>query len=71
MDGQQRITAIKDFYDNRLVLEDLEIWPELNGMQYSDLPTQVKASIDRKSISSIVLLKKNNPLDQQARFCVN
>jgi hypothetical protein len=31
MDGQQRITAIKDFFGNNLVLTGLEQWPELNG----------------------------------------
>ena len=30
MDGQQRITALHDFYDNRLELTGLELWPELN-----------------------------------------
>ena len=34
MDGQQRITAIKDFYSNNLELTGLELWPELNGRTY-------------------------------------
>jgi hypothetical protein len=68
MDGQQRVTAIKDFYDNNLELEGLEIWPELNGMRYTELPTQVKAGIDRRSISSIVLLRESAPLDEQAKL---
>lgn len=36
MDGQQRITAIQDFYDDKLKLTGLEIWPELNGKTYKN-----------------------------------
>lgn len=66
MDGQQRITAIKDFYENKLKLAGLELWPELNGMRYTDLPTKVRAGIDRRSISSIVLLKESAPDEEEA-----
>jgi hypothetical protein len=34
MDGQQRITALRDFYSNKLKLTGLEQWPELNGRTY-------------------------------------
>src|SRR5579863_5365906 len=39
MDGQQRITAIFEFYTNQLELEGLEQWPELNGRRYEKLPS--------------------------------
>ncbi|WP_152903448.1 DUF262 domain-containing protein, partial [Serratia marcescens] len=42
MDGQQRISAIKAFYSNELVLEGLERWPELNGRTYSKLPKAIQ-----------------------------
>ena len=35
MDGLQRITAIKEFYEDKYALEGLEIWPELNSKKYS------------------------------------
>jgi hypothetical protein len=66
MDGQQRITAISDFYTNRFSLTGLELWPELNGMQYANLPSKVKMGIDRRSISSIVLLKESAPNSEEA-----
>lgn len=66
MDGQQRITALKDFYDNKLRLKGLQYWPELNGRYYHNLPTLVKAGIDRRSISSIVMLKESAPQDEEA-----
>jgi hypothetical protein len=59
MDGQQRITAIYDFYTNKLKLEGLEQWPELNGRIYDNLPPEIKKGIDRRSISYIVLLKES------------
>ena len=59
MDGQQRITAINDFYQNNLKLTGLELWSELNGRTYQELPTKIKAGIDRRSISSIVLITES------------
>src|ERR1035437_4919406 len=59
MDGQQRITAILDFYSNILTLEGLEQWPELNGRKYDTLPSEIKRGLDRRSISYIVLLKES------------
>lgn len=59
MDGQQRITAIRDFYNNEFELEGLEYWPELNGRRYENLPEVIRAGIDRRSLSSIVLLRES------------
>jgi hypothetical protein len=66
MDAQQRITAIQDFYENRLTLNGLERWPELNGRSYQQLPSKIRAGIDRRSISSIVLLKESAQDDEEA-----
>jgi hypothetical protein len=66
MDGQQRITAIKAFYDNELALKGLERWPELNGLTYLKLPPKIKAGIDRRSISYIVLLTESAATDEDA-----
>jgi hypothetical protein len=68
MDGQQRITAVGDFYNNRFALTQLDLWPELNGMKYSDLPNKIRAGLDRRSISSIVLLKESAPEEEDAVF---
>lgn len=58
MDGLQRLTAISEFYNSKFKLEGLEEWPELNGLKYSDLPTQVRKGIDRRYLSSMILLKE-------------
>jgi len=59
MDGQQRITAIFEFYTNRYKLEGLQQWPELNGRIYDTLPSEIRKGLDRRSISYIVLLKES------------
>jgi len=59
MDGQQRISAIVDFYENRFKLKGLEQWPELNGLIYDRLPSEIRRGLDRRSISYIVLLKES------------
>lgn len=66
MDGQQRITALQAFYDNSLRLTGLESWAELNGRSYRTLPAKVRSGLDRRSISSIVLLKESAPTDEAA-----
>lgn len=66
MDGQQRITAVSDFYKNRFKLKGLDLWPELNGLTYSELPNKIRAGLDRRSISSIVLLKESAPDEEDA-----
>jgi hypothetical protein len=68
MDGQQRISAIRDFYENRFSLTGLEMWPELNGRQYHNLPEKLKAGVDRRSITSIVLLKESTADEEEASF---
>lgn len=59
MDGQQRITAVRDFYANLFPLQGLEQWPELNGRVYEKLPDEIRKGLDRRSISYIVLLKES------------
>jgi hypothetical protein len=59
MDGQQRITTIKDFYNNEFKLKGLQLWPELNGKSYSTLPSKIRDGIDRRSISYFVLMKES------------
>ena len=68
MDGLQRLTAIASFYDDGFELEGLEKWPELNGRKYSKLPKLVKQGIDRRYISSIILLHETAKSDDDADY---
>lgn len=67
MDGLQRLTAISEFYDNRLALSGLEEWSELNGRTYRTLPDAVRRGVDRRYLSSVVLLQEtaSNPEEAQ------
>lgn len=56
MDGQQRLSSIIEFYENRLKLSGLEEWESLNGKTFSDLPPLLKKAFDRRRISATVLL---------------
>lgn len=58
MDGLQRLTAIHDFYSDAFALEGLSEWSELNGRTYSTLPEKVREGIDRRYLSSVILLKE-------------
>jgi hypothetical protein len=42
------------------------MWPELNGRQYHNLPDKLKAGVDRRSITSIVLLKESTADEEEA-----
>jgi hypothetical protein len=66
MDGLQRISTIIDFYNDKLELSDLDEWSELNGRKYSELPEKIKEGIDRRYLSSIILLKESAKDDLQA-----
>lgn len=67
MDGLQRLTAISDFYRDSLLLEGLEEWTELNGRRYSNLPEQIRRGVDRRYLSSIILLHETARDDTEAQ----
>ena len=66
MDGRQRLTALSDFYADKLELTGLQYWSALDGRKYSQLPTKVRDGIDRRYISSIILLKETAASEEQA-----
>ncbi|MFJ7154489.1 DUF262 domain-containing protein [Streptomyces sp. NPDC101118] len=67
MDGLQRLSTLAGFYNDELELTELEYWKELEGMTYSSLPTQLRQGIDRRYLSSIVLLYETASNDEQAQ----
>ncbi len=66
MDGRQRLTALSDFYDDKFALTGLQYWSDLDGRKYSKLPSKVRDGIDRRYISSIILLKETAASEEQA-----
>jgi hypothetical protein len=65
IDGQQRLSAIADYYENRFKLSGLEKWPGLNGKTYGDLPPVIQRGLDRRRISAVVLLAENISAEQR------
>jgi hypothetical protein len=68
MDGRQRLTALMDFYKDSLVLTGLQHWPELNGRRYSTLPSSIRDGVDRRYLSSIILLNETAATEERAAF---
>lgn len=66
MDGQQRLLAIREFFSNDFKLSSLSVLAPLNGRKYSELPTRTKRTLDRASLSAIVLLKESRSSLQDA-----
>lgn len=67
MDGLQRLSTICDFYEDKFQLQGLQLWSELNGRRYSELPEKVKKGIDRRYISSIILLQESAKTEEEAQ----
>lgn len=55
MDGQQRITTIRDFFDNKFTLKGLKSWKELNDFDFSGLPPIIQKELKRRRISATVI----------------
>lgn len=66
MDGLQRLSALNAFYKNELELTGMEYWRELEGMTYDTLPAALRQGIDRRYLSSIVLLYETARNEEQA-----
>lgn len=58
IDGVQRITTIKRFFDDEFALEGLTFFPDLNGKKFSELGL-TKSELKTTSIRCIVLRQEN------------
>jgi hypothetical protein len=68
MDGQQRLNAIVEFYDNQLKLRGLQTWSVLNGLTYAQCPPRIRSGLDRRRISANVLLAESASTQQEMSF---
>ena len=59
MDGQQRLNTIRDFFAGGFALSGLKVLTPLNGLRYPKAPPRVKRTLDRASLSAIVLLMES------------
>ena len=71
MDGQQRLNAILEFFDNSFKLTGLEIWPGLNGLNYKACPPKIIKGLERRSVSAVIVLAESEePKDSKIKFDV-
>jgi len=66
MDGQQRMDAIRGFFKNEYALTGLKKWPELNGRQYSELPTRIQAGLNRRGLAAVIILTESGQSEEAA-----
>jgi len=65
IDGQQRLTAIHDFFKGKYELTHLEVLEELNGCFYKDLPPFLIRRLEERSIRC---LRIDSTVDQQVKY---
>ena len=71
MDGQQRMSTIDQFLNDEHTLSGLEILGSLNGMSYSQCTPKVQRTLERASVSAIVLLLESDTAKSALREIAN
>ena len=65
IDGQQRLTAILRFFENKIPLEGLDILEDLEGCFYKDLPPFLLRRLEERTIKC---LRIDSTIDPQVKF---
>ncbi|MDF2036328.1 DUF262 domain-containing protein [Cytobacillus oceanisediminis] len=65
IDGQQRLTSIKRFIENELILTKMEVLSNLEGFRYKNLPGFLKRRLDERTIKC---LRIDSTLDAQVKY---
>lgn len=61
IDGKQRLTSIKRFLKNKLKLEGLSVFSELNNKFFNDLPETLQNAIrTRPNLRTIIILRQSD-----------
>jgi len=66
MDGQQRLNAIRGFFNNEFALKGLVKWPELNGRTFAQLPSRIQAGLNRRGLAAVIILTESGESPQSA-----
>jgi hypothetical protein len=62
IDGKQRLTAIRDFMRNELVLSKLDTFTQLEGLTFEQLPPELRNALQiRPYLRVVTLLKQSDP----------
>lgn len=65
IDGQQRLTAIYNFFENKYQLQGLEVLDKLNGAFHKNLPPFLMRRLEERSIRC---LRIDSTLDPQVKY---
>lgn len=68
MDGQQRLSAVREFIAGDFALSSLQVLQPLNGIRYSRCPPRIKRALERASLSAIVLLLESETEKTQGQL---
>jgi hypothetical protein len=61
MDGQQRLDAIRGFFNSDYPLQGLAEWSVINGLKYEELPLTVKRGLQRRGLAAVIILTESGP----------
>lgn len=66
IDGKQRLTAITEFYNGKLKLQDLEVFADINGSTIEELPHGLQNVLQtRPTLRAIIILRQS---DKDVKF---
>src|SRR5262249_30288433 len=61
IDGKQRLSAILEFLRGRLKLTGLEVFHDINGKSYDDLPADLQSVIKlRPTLRAVIILRQSD-----------
>lgn len=61
VDGLQRLTALRRFFDNNFKLSGLKVLSELNGLKYEDLNPKAKRVLSNGNLRVILIFNDSHP----------
>lgn len=62
IDGKQRLQTLYDFFSNHLRLEKLNVFNDINGHKFLEVPKQLQTILrTRPTIRAIIILKQSDP----------
>jgi hypothetical protein len=61
VDGLQRLTSLRRFFDDEFKLSKLEVFQELNGIPFSKLPPKAQRTLKNGILRIIVMLQESHP----------
>ncbi len=62
IDGRQRLSAIYEFLSGALYLTGLEVFSDINGRNYRDLPSKLQSVFrTRPTLRAVIILRQSDP----------